>query len=98
LLERAIGVSLGIEVDISSPFELNGGELFLLCSDGLHGCVSDSEIAGILSRRIPVQAMVDELVDAALQKGGGDNITVQLVANGYLEGAIRVASRTPVSG
>jgi protein phosphatase len=79
LLERAIGVLPHIEADISPVIELNGGELFLLCSDGLHGYVSDREIAGILSRRIPVQAMADELVDAALEKGGEDNITVQLV-------------------
>lgn len=85
LLERAIGVSPSVEVDISPTLELNSGQLFLLCSDGLHGYVSDSEIAAILNKGIPVQAMVDELVDLALEKGGGDNITVQLVGNDYSE-------------
>jgi serine/threonine protein phosphatase PrpC len=94
LLERAIGVSPNVEVDISPTFELNGGELFLLCSDGLHGYVSDSEIAAILNRGIAMQAMVDELVDVALEKGGEDNITVQLVGNDYSDRA----GRTPVAG
>ncbi|HET7062587.1 MAG TPA: protein phosphatase 2C domain-containing protein [Nitrosospira sp.] len=94
LLERAIGVLPDVEVDISPPIDLNGGELFLLCSDGLHGYVSDREIGAILSRRIPVQAMADELVDAALEKGGEDNITVQLV--GY-ELAER-SDQTPIAG
>jgi protein phosphatase len=82
-LERAVGVFPSVEVDISPTLELNGGELFLLCSDGLHGYVSDSEIAVILNMRIPLQAMALELVDLALGKGGEDNITVQLVGNDY---------------
>lgn len=80
-LERAIGVSPSVEVEISPTLELNGSELFLLCSDGLHGYVSDSEIAAILKMKIPMQSMADELVSLALGKGGEDNITVQLVGN-----------------
>lgn len=94
LLERAIGVVPNVEVDVSPTFELKGGELFLLCSDGLHGYVSDSEITNILNRRMPVQAMVDELIDAALEKGGEDNITVQLVGNGYTSRS----GWTPIAG
>jgi|tagenome__1003787_1003787.scaffolds.fasta_scaffold20954534_2 serine/threonine protein phosphatase PrpC len=94
LLERAIGVVLNVEVDVSPTFELKGGELFLLCSDGLHGYVSDSEITNILTRGMPVQAMVDELIDAALEKGGEDNITVQLVGNGYTS----LSGWTPIAG
>ncbi|SEL11612.1 protein phosphatase [Nitrosovibrio tenuis] len=94
LLERAIGVAPDVEVDISSPFKLNAGDLFLLCSDGLHGYVSDSEIAAILNRGTPVQALVDELVDRALEKGGEDNITVQLI--GYVYSA--QGRLTPIMG
>jgi protein phosphatase len=83
LLERAVGVAPDIQADISSTFNLNAGDLLLLCSDGLHGYVSDSEIAGVLNRRIAVQVMVDMLVDLALEKGGEDNITVQLIGYDY---------------
>lgn len=94
LLERAVGVAPDIQTDISPPFKLNAGDLFLLCSDGLHGYVSDSEIAGILNRRTAVQTMVDELVDLALEKGGEDNITVQLVGYDYSGGG----TQTPIAG
>jgi protein phosphatase len=94
LLERAIGVAPDIQPDISPPIKLNAGDLMLLCSDGLHGYVSDAEIAGILNRRTSVQTMVDELVDLALEKGGEDNITVQLIGYDY-SGRGR---RTPIAG
>jgi serine/threonine protein phosphatase PrpC len=94
LLERAVGVAPDIQTDISPSFKLNAGDLFLLCSDGLHGYVSDSEIAGILNRRTAVQTMVDELVDLALEKGGEDNITVQLVGYDYSDGG----TQTPIAG
>lgn len=79
LLERAIGVSPDIVVDVSSWFELDAGDQVLLSSDGLHGYVSDDEIAAILNNRLSTQELVDQLVDFALQKGGEDNITVQLI-------------------
>jgi protein phosphatase len=94
LLERAVGVAPDIQVDISPPFRLNTGDLFLLCSDGLHGYVSDSEIAAILNRRMAVQATVDELIDLALEKGGEDNITVQLIGYDYSDRG----GWTPIAG
>ncbi|MBA4142880.1 MAG: serine/threonine-protein phosphatase [Nitrosospira sp.] len=79
LLERAIGVSPDVAADVSSWFELDDGDQILLCSDGLHGYVSDGEIGAILNNRIAPQELAHQLVDLALQKGGEDNITVQLV-------------------
>jgi protein phosphatase len=55
------------------------GDLFLLCTDGLHGLVTDAEIAEILRNACPPQTTCDELVQAALQKGGDDNVTVIVV-------------------
>lgn len=82
ILERAIGVSPDVTVDISSWIQLSEGDQILLCSDGLHGYVSDSEIGVILETKATPQELANQLVSLALQKGGEDNITVQLVEYG----------------
>lgn len=51
------------------------GDRYLLCSDGLHGVVSEEEIAAILGSREPT-VCVTELVDLALSRGAPDNVTV----------------------
>jgi protein phosphatase len=60
--------------------ELYAGMQLLLCSDGLTEEVDDARISGTLSRLdCSAQECVDELVAAALDHGGSDNITVVLV-------------------
>lgn len=55
------------------------GSTILLCSDGLNGYVEDSEIERILrNNKNPIDA-AEELVQAALNGGGGDNVTVVVV-------------------
>ncbi len=54
------------------------GDTFLLCSDGLTGVVSDTEIGSILANMTPDEA-VSVLVDLANLRGGPDNITVIIV-------------------
>ena len=63
--------------DITGPITLQQGDKILLCSDGLWGSLSDTEILRQLSAQ-PVSEAVPELVEAALRKGGdrGDNVTV----------------------
>ena len=79
ILDRAIGVAPRVEVDISGWLSLHEGERILLCSDGLHGYVADSEIITVLENEASPQELANRLVDLALQKGGEDNITVQLL-------------------
>jgi protein phosphatase len=67
------------------------GDRYLLSSDGLHGLVSNDEIARILGSREPT-VCVTELVDLALSRGAPDNVTV-VVAH-VLEG--RDAASLPV--
>jgi protein phosphatase len=57
---------------------LQPGDRVLLCSDGLTDLVEDAEIADILNRRSPAQA-VQMLVDKARNRGGYDNISVILL-------------------
>jgi protein phosphatase len=53
-----------------------GGERFLLCSDGLSGVVPHDTIARILSTTHGLEAMCEQLIAAANEGGGPDNITV----------------------
>ncbi len=56
-------------------------DLLLLCSDGLHGYVEDAAIRQVLvNRGLTVQAKTDALLKLALEAGGGDNITIQLIS------------------
>ena len=57
------------------------GDCFVLCSDGLSGMISDDTICKIISRQSEMNAQerVDRLVALANEKGGVDNITIQLV-------------------
>jgi protein phosphatase len=57
---------------------LADGDRLLLCSDGLTDMVRDEDIAPILGRDAHPQETVQALVDAALERGGKDNVTVVL--------------------
>ena len=73
ILTRAVGVQADVEVDRLDG-ELQAGDIFLLCSDGLHGVVGDGEIAGHLAREAPGEAL-EHLVELTLAKGAPDNVT-----------------------
>jgi protein phosphatase len=55
------------------------GDSLLLCSDGLHGSVTPADIGDIVSRKVPLEAAVRELVELANQRDGSDNVSVQLI-------------------
>lgn len=79
VLEQAVGHRDTVDVDISvPPLETRPGDLLLLCSDGLHGLVSDEEMAHIADGPEP-NAACQDLVDLANERGGHDNITVQIL-------------------
>ena len=79
-LSRAIGAAPVIEVDVAQ-LDAREGDRFLLCSDGLWNLVSDEEIGAALVRESPELA-VTRLVALANQRGGTDNVTVQVLALG----------------
>lgn len=77
VITRALGVEQTVDVDTHS-IALKGGDLFLLCSDGLHSMVSDQSIAAILARGADLDTTAGLLVEAANAGGGLDNVTVVL--------------------
>lgn len=78
LLSRALGVRPTVEVDLFALPPLQPGDHFLLCSDGLSR-VTDQELHALLLA-YPPQAACDRLVQTANERGGQDNITVQVIA------------------
>lgn len=65
--------------------DLVAGDVVLLCSDGLHSVVDEDRIAGVLSRESTPERACTELVRAANDAGGRDNVTV--VVARYQDGA-----------
>ena len=56
--------------------ELQSGDQYLLCSDGLTDMVSNMEIAEIMHKADSAEACARMLIEAALENGGRDNVTV----------------------
>jgi protein phosphatase len=78
VLTRSLGMQRQAEVDVGDAL-LEAGDTYLLCSDGLHGMLPDSQIARILrDPRGDLEQQVQELIDTALAAGGNDNVTAIL--------------------
>lgn len=80
VITRCIGASCPSPEIYVSNTAIAPGEKFLLCSDGLWESVSAEQIKETLSRDIPLKKMVDVLVEAALNQGSDDNISVCICA------------------
>jgi serine/threonine protein phosphatase PrpC len=74
VLQRSMGVAEDVEVDVRGPYELQPGDTFILCSDGLHGLVKEPELREIAAK--PIEAAADEFLRKALERGAPDNVTV----------------------
>jgi protein phosphatase len=77
IILQALGVQEKVEV-VLSQVSLRRGDLILVCSDGLHGPVSDDEIKQILLDEPDVKKACDRLIACANAHEGPDNITVVL--------------------
>lgn len=75
VITRALGMRETVQVDIHMQ-EILDGDMFLFCSDGLSGMVDDAAILAVVSAAPHLERAVSDLVDAANQAGGTDNVTV----------------------
>src|SRR5207253_1875545 len=76
--KRGMGMADDTEVDVSA-WDLEAGDVCLVCCDGRTGMVADERIAEILAQEAQLQKACQRLVDEANENGGVDNITVALV-------------------
>jgi protein phosphatase len=74
VLQRSMGVAEDVEIDVRGPIPLREGDIFILCSDGLHGVVKETEMKEVADQ--PIEAAADEFVRRALERGAPDNVTV----------------------
>ena len=89
VLIRTVGFESQVEVDIYK-YRLNPNDLFLICSDGLHGKLCDEDILKIINQHIDLlQDLTQEDLDNAVEhliyqanlNGGQDNISVILASS-----------------
>lgn len=78
IITRAIGAKDTVDVDFFNV-ELAPGDIVLLCSDGLTNMLEDEEIHRILGAQGSVEEKAEELVRAANNNGGKDNIAVIII-------------------
>jgi len=81
VITRAVGVHDNLEIDVLQV-EVEPGDRFLICSDGLFKDVKFDEVRDKLSTPSAQQA-VQDLVKQALDRGGTDNVTAIVVQAGY---------------
>ncbi|WP_240732902.1 PP2C family protein-serine/threonine phosphatase [Halioglobus maricola] len=96
VLSQSLGVSEAINV---APGRIRGdfgpGDQLILCSDGLTDEISDTQIAQIMGREATPEAQVKGLIEAALNAGGRDNVTVVVIgAKGEQAGGSKKGAST----
>lgn len=88
ILIRTVGFESEIDVDVFT-YNVSKNDMFLSCSDGLYGKVSDQDIIYLVNKYIPdpsratfesLNKTVQTLVELANANGGNDNISVIMVA------------------
>ena len=75
IITKALGSTKHTDPDFYR-FDLHKNDRLLLCSDGLHGELTDDEIAKILRKKKDLNSICGLLVETANKNGGRDNITV----------------------
>ena len=78
ILSRSLGTELVVNVE-TNDHQVFAGDVLLLCSDGLHGSVEASEMAALCSPGMDLLTAAEKLVALANERGGDDNISVQLI-------------------
>ena len=79
LVTRAVGIEPEVDVDVH-VYDVQVGDIYLLCSDGLNDMVEDEDIGStlqMLQANLPLAA--SQLVQMANDNGGRDNVSVVLV-------------------
>ena len=92
VITKALGTNDELEQEYYEPFKLIENDKLILCSDGLTAHVDEEEIFQ-LSENNPPQQAAQKLVELANERGGTDNITVQIVAVGVKKNSVKQSNR-----
>lgn len=75
VITRCLGPDQNVRIDIEGPFHVQAGDKFVICSDGLTGHLTDTEIGAVAANLPPADA-ARLLINLANCRGGADNVTV----------------------
>src|SRR5262249_56743423 len=78
---RALGLTEDVEIEVQGPLPLRSGDTLVLTTDGLTRLVRPHEIRRLAKIR-PLRRACEQLVSMANERGGPDNITLQLIRFG----------------
>ena len=78
LVTRALGVDESVLLEVNEH-AVQAGDLYLMCSDGLSDMINDDAISEIVSIELPLEQRAKQLIDAANERGGRDNISVLMI-------------------
>lgn len=78
VITRALGMQDQVTVDLQAD-DVQPGDVYLLCSDGLSGMIEDDEILGVVSDQPDLDIACRRLIALANEHGGEDNITAVIV-------------------
>ena len=85
ILTAALGSGTEVAADVSDEaVELQERDILILCTDGLWGVVGEEDLAGAVRANTPADACA-EVAKMALERGGPDNITVQILRVGNMD-------------
>lgn len=73
VITRALGTDSRVKIDLYN-YDINPGDIFLVCTDGLYNMVNENKIYEIITQNDPPEA-VRQLINLANENGGNDNIT-----------------------
>jgi protein phosphatase len=74
VLQRSMGVAEQVDIDVRGPLDVQEGDTYILCSDGLHGVVKEPELKEVA--KLSIDRAADEFVKLAIERGAPDNVTV----------------------
>ncbi len=74
----SLGAHENYTPEIKETFKVLGGDIYVMCSDGLNNMVEDHVIMEFAQAN-PAEQTVEKLIELANQNGGTDNITIQMI-------------------
>jgi PPM family protein phosphatase len=77
VLTSVVGARPELDVTVNE-LDLVDGQTIMLCTDGLHGAISDKDVAAVLKRESDLDRAAAQLVEMAVERDGKDNVTVAL--------------------
>ena len=77
VLTSVVGARPDLDVTVEE-LDLVDGQTFMFCTDGLHGALTEKDMAAVLRAEVDLDRAAAQLVDTAVERDGRDNVTVTL--------------------